>query len=192
MPFAVTDYGSIGIISYPGEKDNTQNVKNQKTFMNKETHSTVDTRKLGEELDGEKAEGKTDGEVTVEETAGEVTGKGTNEVTNGGVTDDGEGLNADGMGDAEGGDEVGGDRERILPEYNSRGQKVSRFAETVADVGMRLNEAGRTEEGTDMVEAAKRIAENPVEYKTEPMSHEVTAKAAERAREKDISTTLLT
>ena len=26
--------------------------------MNNETHSTVDTRKLGEELDGEKAEGK--------------------------------------------------------------------------------------------------------------------------------------
>ena len=142
--------------------------------MNNETHSTVDTRKLGEELDGEKAEGKTDGEVTVEETAGEVTDKGTNEVTDG-VTDGDEGLNADGMGDAEGGDEVGG-RERILPEYNSRGQKVSKFAETVADVGMRLNEAGRTEEGTDMVEAAKRIAENPVEYKTEPMSHEVTAK----------------
>lgn len=105
-------------------------------------------------------------------------------VTDDGITDGGEGLNADGMGDAEGGDEVG-DGERILPEYNSRGQKVSRFAETVADVGMRLNEAGRTEEGADMVEAAKRIAENPVEYKTEPMSHEVTAKAAERAREKD-------
>ena len=130
-------------------------------------YSTVDTRKLGEELDREKAEGAVaDG------------------VTDNGITDGGEGLNADGMGDAEGGDEVG-DGERILPEYNSRGQKVSRFAETVADVGMRLNEAGRTEEGTDMVEAAKRIAENPVEYKTEPMSHKVTAKAAERAREKD-------
>ena len=134
---------------------------------NGEKRSTVDTRKLGEEFDREKAEGAVaDG------------------VTDDGVTDDGEGLNADGMGDAEGGDEVG-DGERILPEYNSRGQKVSRFAETVADVGMRLNEVGRTEEGTDMVEAAKRIAENPVEYKTEPMSHEVTAKAAERAREKD-------
>ena len=58
-------------------------------------HTTPDTRKLGEELDGEKAES----------------------AVADGVTDDGEG-------------EVGGDRERILPEYNSRGQKVSRFAET--------------------------------------------------------------
>ena len=138
-----------------------------------EKRSTVDTRKLGEEFDGEKTEGAVADGVTD------------------GVTDGGEGLNADGVGNAEGGDEVG-DGERILPEYNSRGQKVNKFAETVADVGMRLNEAGRTEEGTDMVEAAKRIAENPVEYKTEPMSHEVTAKAAERAREKNISTTLLT
>ena len=58
MPFAVTDYDSIGSISYPGEKDTTQYVNNQKTFMNNETHTTPDTRKLGEELDGEKAEGK--------------------------------------------------------------------------------------------------------------------------------------
>ena len=64
LPFAVTDYDSIGSISYPGEKDTTQNVNNQKTFMNNETHSTVDTRKLSEELDGEKTDGAVYGEIT--------------------------------------------------------------------------------------------------------------------------------
>ncbi len=69
--------------------------------------------------------------------------------------------------------------DRLTPEYNSKGQKVSAFAETVADVGMRLNEAGRTEEGADMVETANRIAENPTKNRTGVISHEKTAKLAE-------------
>ncbi len=69
--------------------------------------------------------------------------------------------------------------DRLTPEYNSKGQKVSAFAETVADVGMRLNEAGRTEEGADMVETANRIAENPAKNRTGVITHEKTAKLAE-------------
>lgn len=74
--------------------------------------------------------------------------------------------------------------DRLTPEYNSKGQKVSAFAETVADVGMRLNEAGRTEEGADMVETANRIAENPTKNRTGVISHEKTAKLAEERKAK--------